>query len=604
MNISVLKVSVWIFFVVIHTGSLNALSYVESSNGLVPPSLDGGRTEIEMADINQDGNIDLLSIGDHGSPYINTDQHGIMVWFGDGTGSWNVSMNGDFGYGGIAIGDVNEDDHLDVGYAMHHNYASGDFGDQLIEVALGDGSGHNWQPWDDSLAMEGQDWGMFGTDFADFNNDGLLDICSNAFGYDDGVHVYTNNGNGTWHYTYGFIGGNSRMDIVCGDVDNDGNGDFAVSHQGGTVYIGDGSGNFTVGDGNLPSGGNMGLAGVTLRDVNDDGGDDIAFCNPNGGIEVWSWIGSNTWQSISGTLPATGPYELAQLFDMNADGKCDVAAFGNGTVTVWLRDSTGSWSEETSFYTPSPGDAEAFRVGGDTDHNGLSDIVLVSDEGSWPSYQNHLHFYKEASAPGSLSIHPIDPHGYEKFYAGSVHFVDWASSVPGSTSSVDLELSVTGNGGPWHGIAQSLPDNGRFQWHIADSLSSPDCHIRYTVHSGTDTASSITPSPFEIIGSSSVSRYPWRSQPEKCRLFIVPTIASKNALCWFHIGQPGPIEMSVYDIAGRVVRNLIATDHAPAHGVLFWDCKDGSGKPIKSGAYFIRLEAKSGCLTEKLTIIR
>ncbi len=68
----------------------SALSYVQSSAGLTPPTLEGGRTEVELADIDGDGNPDLLSIGDHGSPNVNTDQHGIMVWFGNGSGGWSV----------------------------------------------------------------------------------------------------------------------------------------------------------------------------------------------------------------------------------------------------------------------------------------------------------------------------------------------------------------------------------------------------------------------------------------------------------------------------------------------------------------------------------
>jgi hypothetical protein len=584
--------------------SLCALSYTESSNGLIPPSFDGGRSEIEMADIDQNGNIDLISIGDHGSPYLNTDQHGIMVWFGDGTGSWSVYMNGNFGYGGIAIGDVNNDKDLDAGYAMHHNYSSNDFGDQLIEVALGDGTGQNWQPWDDSLAMEGQDWGMFGTDFADFNNDGLLDICSNAFGYDDGVHAYTNNGNGTWHYTYGFIGGNSTMDIVCGDVNNDGNADFAVSHQGGTVYIGDGIGNFTIGDGNLPSGGNMGLYGVTLRDVDDDGDDDIAFCNSDGGVEVWRWISSNTWQDISGTLPSSGSYESSQLFDMNVDGICDIAAFGSSTVTVWIGDSAGNWTQEVNFNTPSPGYCEAFRVGGDADHNGFPDIVLLSDEGSWPSYQNHLHFYKESSTPENLAIRPIEPHGYEKCFAGSVHFIDWISSVPDSSSTVKLDLSISGSTGPWHLITASVPDNGRYQWLIPDTLSSSDCFIMYTIVSGSDTAKTITPSAFEILGSSHYSEAPMRKQTLKAHISIVPTIASKTATCQFHIGEPGPLEIAVYDISGRMVRKLIDIAHAPANGTLLWDCTGDNGESVQSGTYFIQLRIPGKTLSGKVIVVR
>ena len=78
--------SVLIIFVFAVTACFG-LSYVESSNGLQNPALEGGRTEMEFADINDDGNIDILSIGDHGSPYINTLEHGIMVWFGDGQGN-------------------------------------------------------------------------------------------------------------------------------------------------------------------------------------------------------------------------------------------------------------------------------------------------------------------------------------------------------------------------------------------------------------------------------------------------------------------------------------------------------------------------------------
>ncbi len=56
------------------------VGYVESSTGFRDnPVLEGGRTELEFADINNDGNIDILCIGDHGSPYINTDEHGAMA---------------------------------------------------------------------------------------------------------------------------------------------------------------------------------------------------------------------------------------------------------------------------------------------------------------------------------------------------------------------------------------------------------------------------------------------------------------------------------------------------------------------------------------------
>lgn len=137
---------------------LPLMGYRESSIGLVQPGMEGGPAEIEPADTNKDGNIDLLSLGDHGNPNINTQEHGIMTWFNDGNEHWVLNQTGDFGYGGIAIGDINNDNMWDLAYSMHHDYSSGDLGDNVMEAAIGDGTGKSWTPWGTGLGMDGQLW--------------------------------------------------------------------------------------------------------------------------------------------------------------------------------------------------------------------------------------------------------------------------------------------------------------------------------------------------------------------------------------------------------------------------------------------------------------
>ncbi len=476
------------------------LNYEQSSSGLEDPSWDGGRTELEMVDVDDDGNVDIISIGDHGSPYINTSEHGIMVHFGDGAGSWSVYQNGNFGYGGVALGDVNNDGLMDAGYAMHHNYSSNDFGDQLIEVALGDGTGQNWTPWDDGLATNGESWGMFGTDFADVDNDGDLDIASNSFGSGSGIHVYINQSDGSWVQSFGFLGGNSTMDIVFGDVNSDGNADLCAANENGTVWLGDGTGDFTLADGNLPSSGLLGRIGPDLGDINGDGYQDLSWINGNGGVEVWTWQGSNTWADAGTGLPSSGDYEISQLTDMDINGTMDLVAAGYGTVTVWKGDGNGNWNQADEFSVPgTPGYVNALRVGPDADHNGYPDIVLLDEEGPWYNAINQLRFYKEASTTGWLSIIITSPGRYETFTSGSVRFIEWVSRVPGGgVSSVDLELSVEGSSGPWTTIAQDISNSGRFQWTVSADSTSADCYLRATVHSGEDSRSSVTELPFEI----------------------------------------------------------------------------------------------------------
>ncbi len=488
--------------VLLATGkSSESLTYVESSDGLIPPNLEAGPIEVEMGDVNRDGNPDLISIGDHyGGVY---EEQGIMVWFGDGTGHWSWTHVGEnFGYGGIALGDVNNDGLMDVGYGMHHNN-DGELGDQLLEVALGDGTGLSWIPYDDGLAVNGESWGMFGTDFADVDNDGDLDLGSTSFGCCNGIHIYLNQADGSWDQSWSTLEDNgfSNDQFTFGDVNGDGNADLAVNYEYGSVYLGDGTGSFTSSQGNLPP--SAGILSTAFGEVNHDGRDEIGLITSSGAVQVWSWLSPGTWQNISGSLPTSGPYEAIQLHDMNMDGNGDVIAFGTGQVRIWAGDGAGEWSEISSFTTPAPGYAQAFRVGVDVDHNGYPDIVLVSDEGSWPSSQNHLRFYKEASSPSILEIKPVAPTENKYYHAGSIVFVDWVSSVPGGEAgTVSLELSIHGPDGPWAPVANDLPDSGRYQWLIPDgTLSTDQALIRYTLTIPGETVTSVTPAAFHILGS-------------------------------------------------------------------------------------------------------
>ncbi|MEO0082281.1 MAG: FG-GAP-like repeat-containing protein [candidate division WOR-3 bacterium] len=531
--------------------ALAQLSYVESSAGLIPPTMESGKTELEFADVNNDGNVDLLSIGDHGSPYVNTDQHGVMVWFGDGQGNWSVFMSGDFGYGGIAVGDVNNDGLLDVGYGMHHNYSGVPFGDQLIEAALGDGTGRNWTPWDSGLATNGETWGMFGTDFADFDSDGWLDLVSNSFGGSAGVHVYLNQRTGYWVQSFGFVGGLSKNEVTTGDIDNDGDIDFVVGHQYGSVYLNDGTGRFVLTDRNLPPGESQGRLGVALGDVDNDGAQEFSFVNATGGVGVWKWqAAADSWVSLSAGLPSTG-VQATWLCDMDCDGYVDLVGFGNGNGVVWRGDGQGNWTQTATFSTPSPGTGRTLRAGGDVDHNGFPDVALVAVSGT----RNYVRCFREASVADSLRIMPGFPRGGERLIAGSVRFIDWWSEAQNAADTrVRLELSVHGAGGPWQTIADSLRNSGRYQWTVPDCPSA-QCHIRYTVFGPSGSVSCVTTRPFTIIGRTGITRPDgFGPVPEADgRLRLCPNPVTGQLVSAIGSALTGTVQVRMYDATGRCV---------------------------------------------------
>jgi len=68
----------------------------------------------------------------------------------------------------------------------------------------------------------------------------------------------------------------------------------------------------------------------------------------------------------------------------------------------------------------------------------------------------------------------------------------------------------------------------------------------------------------------------------------------------FTVGQPSPVNLSVYDVAGRRVATLVNGVHEPGRNRVVWDGRDGSGHRVAAGIYFYRLEIGSWMRTKKL----
>ncbi len=408
---------------------------------------------------------------------------------------------------------------------------------------------------------------MFATDFADIDNDGDLDVGSISFGADDGLHVYLNLGNGAWRRSFGFSGGNSTMHFYFRDVNRDGNADIIAGHGTGTVWLGDGTGQFTPANTGLPSS-SYGLAGLSAGDVDNDGGCDLALVNSTGGVEVYIWNEQAlTWQSFSGNLPAVDSFYATQLCDMNADGAVDLVALRRGYIQIWAGDGQGNWTSLAQIQMSRPNGYSAMRAGADFDHNGYPDLAVVTREGSWPNDHNVAHAYREASPVDSLKVFPVFPRGGERFEPGAVQFVDWWSEAPGFDSTrVRLELSVSGSGGPWEVIADSLRNAGRYQWSVPQGVVSGDCYIRYTVYSHSGTVQAVTPRAFGIgapVGATEAGTMPnVRGRVS----FVAGALLIESG--------SGPEEHALLDATGRQV----ATLRAGANNV----------SSLAIGVYFIR----------------
>jgi hypothetical protein len=66
----------------------------------------------------------------------------------------------------------------------------------------------------------------------------------------------------------------------------------------------------------------------------------------------------------------------------------------------------------------------------------------------------------------------------------------------------------------------------------------------------------------------------------------------------------GALRVRVWDARGRLVRSLVDERADPGFRSVEWDGRDGRGRPVASGVYFLRVEAEAGSVTRTITRVR
>lgn len=334
--------------------------------GSVPVSND--TRDAAAADVNNDGILDLLSVG---TP-------GIMHWaLGNGNGTFKAAS----GVGlvssarGVRSMDLDGDGNSDVVVAYS--------GATSIGVFLGNGNGTF-----DAVRNYGAITTPYRIELGDLNGDGRADVVvgtSNTYDV-----VLLNNGNGTFMAPItAIVVDQGAYSPRLADVDNDDvldiiyAGIFSSDQYG--VALGNGNGTFKApilisssGDPNAPA----------VGDFNGDSNIDLIFGfaassysklfigNGNGTFKVGTTIAS----------PITG-HGSAAAYDSNSDGYLDYVVTGstNNKVLLYLGNGNGTFKAPSSFSTTNEVDS---LITADLNGDGVED--LVSGGGSTTSQINYF----------------------------------------------------------------------------------------------------------------------------------------------------------------------------------------------------------------------
>ena len=72
----------------------------------------------------------------------------------------------------------------------------------------------------------------------------------------------------------------------------------------------------------------------------------------------------------------------------------------------------------------------------------------------------------------------------------------------------------------------------------------------------------------------------------------------------FRVGVAGPVQLVVYDTAGRLVRTLVNRDLAVDAYAIAWDGRDNAGRSVGSGVYFYSLGTADYSQTRRMVLLR
>lgn len=159
-------------------------------------------------------------------------------------------------------------------------------------------------------------------------------------------------------------------------------------------------------------------------------------------------------------------------------------------------------------------------------------------------------------------------------------------------SSITVEETLDGRSAIYPGITQDVPASGPgIIWSEMDNALAP--------------ATVLFNRPLEGPPSVGIEGDSPNAPTTKIALDRpAPNPFNPSTMIRYRLSQAGPVRLSVYDVAGRVVRRLVDGSQGAGEYGVHWNGTDETGRAVASGVYFSRLEFAGETFTRSMVLAK
>lgn len=165
--------------------------------------------------------------------------------------------------------------------------------------------------------------------------------------------------------------------------------------------------------------------------------------------------------------------------------------------------------------------------------------------------------------------------------------------------------SATGAGGAW---SQAFGDDSH-SWYGSPQFADTSVGLNFDPHLNWD-----SPARFRGTGGSDIGAVayvplvgvpggepPWAPG---LALSAAPNPSREAMTIRFILPAPGPVELGIYDLAGRFERRLLRAPLAAGPHEIRWDGKGAGGHPAAPGVYFLRIRSGGAEAVRRVAVLR